>query len=663
MLLHALTQRALERALGFERRDLGGRGRRRRPEDLFQDPLAALHRRSPVGVGGRRQDARLRQHAATVGTSRQAHADEFALAAREGDAAQPVEAGQRAVDVGEVGVEQVGDLAVLADDLPEEQLRLAHHRSAQRLAEVGELARIGRDRRQPAELQPLQPEARGQVLRARILEQAAGLGLEVGREPALARQGEELLVGHRTPEEVAEPRSQREVGDRMRVGQGRLVILLGAEDELRRRQHHGHHRLHAGLPRPAGAETLFVDADIALQLGGRRGAAERAAHEPVGEEQPALLGASALDDLGEPALQLRARVGRTDQGKTLADDREGRGRVGRRIEPGERHRVRPGLEVHLGLDQFGAPDRGELQPELLDQRAVDEHADLGGRLVLVALGAEPRAHDVFAGPRGGKHAGHGPRRLEETILTLVAAERQQRRHVDRDHVEVGLLGRHRLGGHLGADRDVALEVHRRERQHVADVVEAVARVVGREVGREVAFDQAQVADRVVVLHAVQPADRHRAWVDLRAGLGAGEQTADVLLQGFRLRLGRTDLLLGRGHLAGHDLVHHVAPEPLLREQPTIVLERLEVDVALREVVPVAFIAVLIQERLHILLEILPAGRPQTTEQESADREEDPAASPSPMETRKTHQRRRQSPSRKVASGSGGITLANPGGIK
>ena len=63
-------------------------------------------------------------------------------------------------------------------------------------------------------------------------------------------------------------------------------------------------------------------------------------------------------------------------------------------------------------------------------------------------------------------------------------------------------------------REVALQQHRREREHVADVIEPVAHVVRREVLRRVEVDPDEVANGVVVLVAVEPPHRHPAGVGL-----------------------------------------------------------------------------------------------------------------------------------------------------
>ena len=144
----------------------------------------------------------------------------------------------------------------------------------------------------------------------------------------------------------------------------------------------------------------------------------------------------------------------------------------------------------------------------------------------------------------------------------------------------------------------------RERQHVADVVEAVARVVGREVGGEILVEEAEVADRVIELRAVEAADGHVARVGLGLRDGGGEQLVDGRLEGLDLGGRRARLLLRRGHFTGGDLVDHFAPDALIAEEAGVVLEGLEIQVALLEFGVVALVAILVQERHDVLLEVL-----------------------------------------------------------
>ena len=122
------------------------RRRRRRAEDLLEHPLAALHRRGPRRVRGHGQHAGLRQQPPRS-SGWQSHAHELSpvnavgpgfcrllapstVAVGVDDAVVP---GQPLVQEGEVGVDQVEDAAVLADDRLEEQLGLLEHRRPQRL--------------------------------------------------------------------------------------------------------------------------------------------------------------------------------------------------------------------------------------------------------------------------------------------------------------------------------------------------------------------------------------------------------------------------------------------------------------------------------------------------------------------------------------------------
>ncbi len=70
----------------------------------------------------------------------------------------------------------------------------------------------------------------------------------------------------------------------------------------------------------------------------------------------------------------------------------------------------------------------------------------------------------------------------------------------------------RRGGDALGRLGVLLEEERRHREHVADPVEAVADVVGGEAVARAVVHEEQVADRVPVLEAVQPSQRHASGV-------------------------------------------------------------------------------------------------------------------------------------------------------
>ena len=93
--------------------------------------------------------------------------------------------------------------------------------------------------------------------------------------------------------------------------------------------------------------------------------------------------------------------------------------------------------------------------------------------------------------------------------------------------------------------DEFLHPHRRERLHVADRVETVTNVVGGEGGSRIEIDAHQIADRVLVLGAIEAANGDAARIEiLRIGAeGAGD---DPLVEGL--------LVIGRQatRVFGHD---------------------------------------------------------------------------------------------------------------
>src|SRR4030095_14015704 len=68
---------------------------------------------------------------------------------------------------------------------------------------------------------------------------------------------------------------------------------------------------------------------------------------------------------------------------------------------------------------------------------------------------------------------------------------------------------------------VFLHEHRGEREHVADVVEAIARIIGGKFICRAGGDAQQVVDGVVVFGAVQPARGDAARIGRRRGSGGG----------------------------------------------------------------------------------------------------------------------------------------------
>lgn len=67
--------------------------------------------------------------------------------------------------------------------------------------------------------------------------------------------------------------------------------------------------------------------------------------------------------------------------------------------------------------------------------------------------------------------------------------------------------------------EIAFHQQRGERQDFADVIEPEAGVVGGKVGSRLELDAAQVADRVVVFHAVQTPKHHKPRIARLACIG------------------------------------------------------------------------------------------------------------------------------------------------
>ena len=143
---------------------------------------------------------------------------------------------------------------------------------------------------------------------------------------------------------------------------------------------------------------------------------------------------------------------------------------------------------------------------------------------------------------------------------------------------------------------------RRERQHVADVVEPVPGVIRREFGGGVVVHADQVADRVAVLDPVEPADRDATGVGIvridpqRPGLDPALQQPPLL--GRRLRLA------GRGHDPGPHVPQHGPPELAIVQPGPIRRRPIEGHAAFFQPIAVTAEAIVLEERPDLLVESL-----------------------------------------------------------
>ncbi len=136
-----------------------------------------------------------------------------------GHAGDAVVAGQRLVEEGVVGVEDLVDGAVGLEEVLEEQDGLLEERLAQPIVEGREelfvLLAIAADL---ADVQPLRAELGRQPTHLRILEHSRHLGrapLGVSQFPCRGGTAQ-FGVWQRRPQEVTQPRRQFPVGDRLR---------------------------------------------------------------------------------------------------------------------------------------------------------------------------------------------------------------------------------------------------------------------------------------------------------------------------------------------------------------------------------------------------------------------------------------------------------------
>ena len=268
-------------------------------------------------------------------------------------------------------------------------------------------------------------------------------------------------------------------------------------------------------------------------------------------------------------------------------------------EEARRDLVLAGREVQPHLEDAAALVRllgVEVGVEQADARAVDPHVELRRGHAGGAPPADPHLNRVL-GVEGKEVA-------EQDAAAHVG--RQRSYLLARGRPARGAVALHDGAGGAGADRepahapgrgDVLLDVQRRHRQHVADVVEAVAGVVGRQVARVVEVEPQEVADGVAVLGPVQPVDGRRPGIGAlrRRPVELGLEPRHELGPGTGVR-GQPS---GRGHLPraklvqdlledrrllSHRRVAHVHQGQAGRPRPVVVArEAVAVDGGLQEV--------------------------------------------------------------------------------
>ena len=163
----------------------------------------------------------------------------------------------------------------------------------------------------------------------------------------------------------------------------------------------------------------------------------------------------------------------------------------------------PACTCRPSIQSASSIGRGRGRPRAAGHDA-ERVLTVGGKAIQRVHGVrQAQARDVV---RGG--------RLLERLHRAGAWLPPHQRRLHRRHAEER-GARDALGGH-----EVALHQHGRQREHVGDVVEAVARVVLREVIGRPEVDAEQVTDRVVVLGPVEPSNRDAPGIWWRRAVGA-----------------------------------------------------------------------------------------------------------------------------------------------
>ena len=255
-----------------ERGHIRRRRRWRRTEDVLQDVLAANDDRRPRRIAGDGEHAAMAQHAAAL-VRRELDAPEL----RSGHALDAVVGRQQLVEERVPRVDELADRTVLAQDPVEEHPRLGLHRVAQLGPPGGELLRVRLDAVEISNLEPLA----GKILRhregLRIGEHPRQLRLEDLRraQPAPFGQRQQLLVRHRVPQEVTQPRGQLDVRNPVHAARiGRVAVALDVKQEMRRHEHRLDRERDALLHRlpvvPSRARRTSVSAATSAPVTGRR---------------------------------------------------------------------------------------------------------------------------------------------------------------------------------------------------------------------------------------------------------------------------------------------------------------------------------------------------------------------------------------------------------
>ena len=231
--------------------------------------------------------------------------------------------------------------------------------------------------------------------------------------------------------------------------------------------------------------------------------------------------------------------------------------VGRAPVLGDGHHAGRQEAARLVRADALAADVEQLQPQAVeaDIELLADVETLDG--VVVEPPSEVDPQPVLAvGRKVVAHGGAAPRSEREILAEAALLHEKGRDLVGRNRRRLRRIA-HGETADLARRAHVALQQPRRERQHVADVVEAVAGLVGRQQRPAVDFQGQQVADRVGVLEPVEAADDRPPGIGPRVGRPVElrlEPGGEAVVGG---RFGARPP--GRRHLAGAELADHLLP--------------------------------------------------------------------------------------------------------
>ena len=183
------------------------------------------------------------------------------------DVGYPVVVSKSTVEKGIVTGEQVQYRAVVGQRIGKEQDRFSI-KVASDLREFREVTfTFLVERIEVPNMQPHGPEFDGHPLRFGVLEHPPSLGSErLGlREFTRTSQVHERIVGHRSPQEIAQAIGELQIGDIRRLI-GALLGSLDAVEEFRRNQNSSHQKLDRLLVGCFGVAKILVEVHERLTL-------------------------------------------------------------------------------------------------------------------------------------------------------------------------------------------------------------------------------------------------------------------------------------------------------------------------------------------------------------------------------------------------------------